>query len=181
LAAVIGGKMSRSFDTKKVTLNGILGALAVISLLLAAVLPTNRLSFYALSSFFVAITIIEYGIKAGWLLYAATALLSLIVLPDKLAIVPYVIFFGIYGIIKLYIERINKIVLEYILKVIYFNICLVAAYYFIKQVFFESIKINLPWWLLIIALEIVFIVYDYVYTLFIRYYREKLQKVLKLH
>lgn len=166
--------------TFKIALNGILGALTAISLFLASVLPTNRLSFYALSSFFIAIVIIENGIKAGWLFYISTVLLAAILVPDKLEIIPYAVFFGIYGIIKYHIEKINKLLLEYILKYVYFNICLALAVLFIKQVFAGSIKAELPWWLLIAASEVVFLVYDVVYTMFIAYYKDKIRKKIRL-
>lgn len=166
---------SNSLNSKKIALNGILGALAVVSLLLAAVVPTNTLSFYALSSFFISVVIVENGIRAGWLFFAATSLLSLIVVPDKLTLVPYVIFFGVYGIVKYYIERLNKLAPEYILKFIYFNLCAGLAVATVSRLFNNAFISGLPWWLLVIALEIVFFLYDYVYTLFIGYYRDKLR------
>jgi len=169
-----------SKKTYKMALSGILGALAVICLFLATVLPTSRLSFYALSSFFISIVIIETGTKAGWLFYIATSLLSVILVPNKLEIIPYVIFFGIYGIIKYHIEKINKLIVEYILKFTYFNLCMAAAVLFIRQVFIESIKIQLPWWLIIAAFEVVFLVYDLAYTMFIAYYKDKLRKRIRL-
>jgi len=166
---------NNSLNSKKIALNGILGALAVVSLLLAAIIPTNTLSFYALSSFFISVVIVENGIRAGWLFFVATSLLSLIVVPEKLALVPYVVFFGIYGIVKYYIEKLNKLALEYVLKFIYFNICAGIAVVTVRQLFNTALVSRLPWWLLVIALEIVFFVYDYVYTLFIGYYRDKLR------
>jgi len=169
-----------SKKTYKMALGGILGALAVISLFLATVLPTSRLSFYALSSFFISIVVIETGIRTGWLFYIATSLLAVILVPSKLEIIPYVIFFGIYGIIKYHIEKINKLIIEYILKFTYFNLCMAAAILFISEVFAESIRIQLPWWLIIAAFEVVFIVYDLVYTMFIVYYKDKLRKKLHL-
>lgn len=169
-----------SLDTKKIALNGILGALAVICLFLATVMPTNRLSFYALSSFFIAVSIIESGIRAGWIFYAATSLLALIIVPDKLGIVPYVIFFGLYGLVKYYIEKLDKIIAEYILKFVYFNICLVTALMTISRLFGYELSLKLPWWLLILALEAIFIIYDIVYTLFINYYRNKLKPRMRL-
>ena len=169
-----------SKKTFKIALSGILGALAVICLFLATVLPTSRLSFYALSSFFISIVVIEAGIKAGWLFYIATTLLSVILVPDKLEIIPYAVFFGVYGAIKYHIEKINKLLLEYILKFAYFNLCLAAAVLFIRQVFMESIKIQLPWLVIIAALEVVFLIYDVVYTMFIAYYRDRLRKKLRM-
>lgn len=169
-----------SKKTFKIALSGILGALAVICLFLATVLPTSRLSLYALSSFFISIVVIEAGIKAGWLFYIATTLLSVILVPDKLEIIPYAVFFGVYGVIKCYIEKINKLILEYLLKFAYFNLCMAVAVLFIRQVFMESIQIQLPWWAIIAALEVVFLIYDVVYTMFIAYYKDKLRKKLRL-
>jgi len=165
-------------NTKKIALSGVLGALAVVCLLLAVVLPTSKLAFYVLSSFFISVIVIEYNIKAGWLFYAATSLLSFIILPDKLGIVPYLIFFGLYGLVKFYIEKISKAVPEYMLKYVYFNLSLSIAYYLVREIFLENITVGIPWWAAVIGLEIVFAVYDYVYTLFIGYYRMKLKKVL---
>jgi hypothetical protein len=170
----------RSGKTKKIALNGILGAVAVICLLLAVIMPTSRISLYALSSFFVAVSIIESGARAGWLFYAATSLLTLIIVPDKLGIVPYAIFFGLYGIIKFYIEKLDRIVLEYILKFAFFNACMGIATWVARDLFGFAVSSKLPWWVLIIALEVVFFIYDYVYTLFVAYYKDKLRPKLKL-
>ncbi len=171
---------NHTLNTKKVALNGILGALAVTCLVLATVMPVNRLSFYALSSFFVAVVIVESGSRAGWIFYAATSLLSLMVVPEKLGIVPYVIFFGIYGIVKYYVEKLNKIIPEYAIKFVYFNVCVGVALLTVSSLFGNSIVVKLPWGLVVIALEIIFFIYDFVYTLFINYYRDKLRPRLRL-
>jgi hypothetical protein len=167
-------------NAKKVALNGILGALSLVSLFLATVIPTNRLALYALSSFFISVAIVESGVKAGWLFYLSTALLALIILPEKLGVVPYVMFFGFYGIAKYYIEKMDKIFLEYILKFIYFNFSLGIAWLLIRQFFIAELTVKLPWFVIIIALEIIFLVYDFVYTMFIAYYRDKLKRMLHI-
>jgi hypothetical protein len=168
-----------ALKTKKIALNGILGALAVICLILASILPTNRISLYALSSFFVAVSIIESGVKAGWIFYVTTSLLALIIIPEKLGIIPYVVFFGMYGIVKYYIERLNKAVIEYVIKFIYFNICVMIAFFTVRELFSINVSTSLSWWILIILLEVIFFLYDFVYTLFINYYRSKLRKWIR--
>lgn len=164
--------------TKKIALNGILGALALICLVLAAVLPTNRISLYALSSFFVTVSIIENGVKAGWVFYVCTSLLGLIIMPNKLGIIPYALFFGAYGIAKYYIEKLDKIMIEYIIKLVYFNICLGIAALTVSELFGYSMTVKLRWWLLVIILQLVFLVYDFVYSLFINYYRRRIKPKL---
>ncbi len=174
--------ITNNFSAKRIALSGILIALTVITLLFASVMPTGRLSLYALSSFFVSIIIVEYGVKWGWAFFAASSLAALAVIPVKIRTVPYIIFFGVYGIIKLYIEKLNNIVLEYILKLLYFNLCLAASVYLFKELFIQGAwtDLDFPWWIIVAGLEIIFLIYDYVYTLFIQYYRMRLKRIIKL-
>lgn len=167
-------------NTRTISLNGILGALCLVSLFLATFMPTNRLALYALSSFFISVAIVESGVKAGWLFYGSTTLLALIIIPEKLGLIPYVIFFGFYGLAKYYIEKLNRIYLEYMLKFIYFNLCLGIAWLLVRQLFVLEITVKLPWSVVVIALEVVFLIYDFVYTLFIAYYRDRLKKMLRI-
>ncbi|NTV89903.1 MAG: hypothetical protein HGA22_06020 [Clostridiales bacterium] len=171
---------NKGTSAKKIALGGILGALVLICLFFAVTLPTSRISLYALASFFVSVIIIEAGISTGWLFYVSTGLLSFVILPDKVGIIPYLVFFGLYGIVKYYIEKLDSIILEYVLKLVYFNACLVAAIFLIRNFFVTDITVNLPWWIVIVLLEVVFVIYDYVYTLFVAYFREKIKPKLGL-
>jgi hypothetical protein len=65
-------------------------------------------------------------------------------------------------------------------KIVFFNICMLSGLFLIKEFLFSNIEIKFPIWAIIVAFEIVFIIYDYVYTLFIHYYNEKLKKILKI-
>ena len=105
--------MNNATRAKKITLSGILLGFTVICVFLASVLPTSRLSLYAVSSLFTSIIIIEFGSKAGWTFYAASAVLSAVLIP-RLEVLPYIVFFGVYGLLKLYFERRQSRVLEYI-------------------------------------------------------------------
>lgn len=165
-------------NSKKVTLSGLLLALVVITLFLATVSPVNEMSLYALSSFFVSVVIIELGIKAGWAFYAASCLLSLII-PNKVALIPYIVFFGLYGIVKFYIEKLSKLALEYILKLIFFNIFVAVTVLYLNQLIPEGFQ-RYSMWALILAAELVFVIYDYAYTLFIQYYRHRIRNRLRM-
>jgi hypothetical protein len=171
--------MSDRKRVKRITLSGILLAFTVICVFLASVLPTNRLSLYAVSSLFVAVIIIEYGTKAGWTFYLASAILSAVLIP-RLEVLPFVVFFGVYGLIKLYFEKLHSRVLEYVLKVLYFNICLFLGFLFLKEFILEGVELTAPVYVVAALMEVVFIVYDYVYTLFIRFYSQRLKPKFKI-
>jgi hypothetical protein len=169
---------SKGFNTRRIAVSGLLAALAVLLLFFAAVMPTNKLSLYALSSFFISIIVTEYGIGAGWTFYAATGLLALAIVPGKIATLPYIAFFGIYGIAKYYIEKLNNIFTEYVLKLLYFNILLIISILFAQLFLDLGLTSILPWWIIVIISEVVFVIYDYAYSLFIQFYRQRLHKFL---
>jgi hypothetical protein len=167
-------------NTKIIALGGILTGICQILLYLIAVLPTSKLAFYSFISFTVAVIIIEAGVRYALIYYIANVVLAFIIVPDKIVIIPYIVFFGVYGVLKLYIEKLNKRALELIIKYIYFNICVLLGYIFIKEFMLESINIkNLPLAGFILLLEVIFFIFDYVYTLLIGYYNEKLRKYIR--
>ena len=171
--------MRERTQVKKLALSGILLAFAIICVFLAASLPTSRLTFYALSSLFLSVIIIESGLKLAWAFYIASSLLSVVLVP-RLGVIPYIVFFGIYGLIKFYSEKTHNRIFEYIIKIIYFNICLFLGLFFAKEFLLSEAQIELPLIILAVGLELVFFVYDYVYTLFIRFYSARLRPRLKL-
>lgn len=167
-----------SSSAKRIALSGILLALTLIALFFATIMPINELSLYVLCSFFVSIVVIEHGIKGGWIFYITSCLLSLII-PNKLGIVPYVVFFGMYGLIKYHIESLDKIILEYVLKLAFFNLFIAVAVAFLKELLLSNFA-RYPLWVVIAGLEAAFLVYDYTYSLFIGYYKHKLKIILKI-
>lgn len=174
-------KGNNSSNSKRLAVSGILLALTAVTLFVASIMPTSKLSLYALSSFFVSIIIMEFGIKAGWAFYVASCLLAFIAVRGSYtALIPFVLFFGVYGIIKHYIEKIRKLVIELFLKIVFFNITLAAGIIFVREFFFDPFKSRFPFWAVIIGLEIAFVVYDYVYSLFVQYYIDKIKKKLKI-
>lgn len=173
--------MNKSFSSKSLALGGVLTALTVISVFFADIIPTNTLSLYALSSFFIAIILIERGVKTSWVFYFATSLLSFVIVPDKTMVIPFVSFFGIYGVIKHYLEKYTNRVVEYILKYLFFNANVVLAYLLLKVLFeAQTLFKGFPLWIVMIILQVIFLVYDYVYTIFIQYYTTRLRKALKI-
>jgi hypothetical protein len=164
---------------KKVALMGILLAITVVTLYAESVSPTGKLSLYVLSSFFSAVVIIEAGIRAAWVFYISSCLLTLILLPNKLALTPYIVFFGIYAIFKYHVEKIGRRLPVYILKLAVFNAAVIVSYLLARSVFFQEITIKLYLWIVIPALQFIFLLYDYVYSLFITYYQVKIKRIIK--
>ena len=160
--------------SKKVAYSGILLAINMILLLLINVIPINTLFIMGLASLPISIVIMEWGPKSGVAFYMASVVLGFIVLANKVHWVIYILTFGLYGIVKYIIEQDRSIYIEYLLKIVFANIIIVVIYFLLKP--FVYIPINI---ITILVFEVVFIVYDHVYTLFIEYYNQKLKKFIK--
>ena len=116
----------RSERTKKVALCAMLSALGVVVLYLGSLIEVLDISMAVIASLFAVMAVIEYGGLAPWAIYAATGILSVVLLPSKLPAVMYILFFGFYPIVKERIERIRRRIIGWILKEIVFNVCLVS-------------------------------------------------------
>ncbi|KAJ50442.1 hypothetical protein BD780_004090 [Clostridium tetanomorphum] len=157
--------MNTSFITKA----GILTALGVILTYLSILLPTNKLFTLGLTSCLIPITIVLTNVRTGILVYIATSLLNLLLIGLRGQVFLYILFFGSYGLIKLYIEKIRNLYLEIILKFSFFNICLVISY-FIYKFFLPDNIINLPFKFIIsgwLVFQLGFFLQDYALTIII--------------
>jgi hypothetical protein len=119
----MGEKNSFKYS-KKIAVAGILTALSAAALFLENIFPTGKLGFYVFAGFLLSVVIMECGILFGWISFAASSLLAFLLVPEKTAVVPYFLFFGIYSLVKSHIEKLNRIVVELVLKFVFFNAAL---------------------------------------------------------
>ncbi len=170
---------TKSNIAKQVAFGGINILLTTVSLYLASTLPTNRIFFLALSSVFLSVIVIEFGTKTAFFNYLASSILGFLIIPNKFIMVTYILLLGYYGIVKYYIEKLDNLILEWIIKLVIFNIWLYLVYSFTYSFFFADISIKIPTLVLAVIAQVIFIVYDYAYSVAIWYYRRKLRNVIK--
>jgi len=145
---------------------GVLLGLNQLFIILSSVIETNTIILMAAAALVVGVVVVEFGRKAGIIFYIASCILGFFLTFNKIEIITYICFFGIYSIIKHYIETkiLNKYI-SYAVKIASFNISIILIYFTAK------LFINLPiqWWM-IIAAQVLFIIYDYAFTIFINQY-----------
>ena len=159
--------------SKKIAYSGILLAVNLLLFAMLNVFQTNTLFLLGLASLPIAIVIMNWGPKTGFVFYLGSIILGFIVINNKAHWIIYIFTFGIYGLIKYLVEQDRPIYVEYILKLIYANIALVAVYFIVRQFVYVPTQ-----WYLILLFEVVFLVYDYAYSLFINYYNQKLKHLI---
>lgn len=161
-------------NTRKISLTGILSAFIIIVLFLESIAPTGRLGFYVLAGFILSVIILEAGVKWAWAAYVVTCAAGFLIIPEKLNVMPYVLFFGIYTILKYHIESLRKPWLEILLKFAAFNIFLWPAWSMVKIFLPQSMTEGIMVIVTGIVSQALFVLYDILFTAWIRFYFEKI-------
>ena len=158
--------------SSKLAIGGISVALSLVILYLTNIIPINTLAILTIVSSIIPITIIKTDIKTAIMVYIITSICSFMFLPITYSIM-YIAIFGIYGIIKCFIERLHNTSLEILLKLVFFNIILAIVYFALPSIL-GNIKISIL--LMFIGANIAFLVYDYALTIVITYFFAKFNK-----
>ncbi len=168
-----------SRNTYRLSVGAMFLALTLICLYLTSVLPVMTLSLYFISSLFVIPLLTENEPGLALVMAAAASLLSLLLVPNFLLVLPYVFLFGHYGVAKYYFEKGRKKRKVLIQKLLYFNAGLALIYFVCFQIVAGEWLSSLAWyWLLLIA-QPVFFLYDWLYSKIGQLYYIRLRKFLK--
>jgi hypothetical protein len=161
--------------SKDIAYLGILLGLNQLFIILSSVIETNTIILFAAAALIVGIVIVELGRKSGIAFYIASCILGFFLTFNKIEIITYILFFGLYSIIKhvLEVKTRNKTIL-YFGKFLFFNTALVSLYFIVK--FFISFELS--WWM-ILAAQVLFIIYDYAFTIFITSYINNIKPKIK--
>ncbi len=82
--------MSTARRTKMVATLGVMAAISTILLVLGTLISINTVFFTAIAAFLVGIMVVKYGVGAGLMLFLGSAVLDLVLNPDKFHVLLYV-------------------------------------------------------------------------------------------
>lgn len=159
---------------KDISLGGILVALTIVTLYLTLLIPTNTIAIMTLASVYIPICLIRSNIKTSIFVYVASTIISFFILPINYSIM-YALFFGVYGLVKHFIEKLNKIPFEITIKLLFFNIVLTIGLLALK-LFGVGIDMKFSVGIMYILAQPVFLVYDYALSTLITMYYKKFHK-----
>lgn len=173
----------------KVSLGGVVAALGLVLMFLTAVIPFGTYAFPTFAGMLLVLIVFNLGYGYALMIYFVTAVLSFLLIPDKEAALYYTAFLGFYPIIKGLIERIRLKPLQYSVKLVLFNACVITAFYIglkllsIPRESFMLFGVYLPWVFLIIG-NVFFVIYDLcvtrLVTLYLIKWHNRLNKNTKL-
>lgn len=159
--------------TKSLALCAILAAIGVVLVMLASVLPTCRLALTAVASLLPAVAMIHCGYAWSAMTYGTTGILALLLAPTKACAVLFVLVLGYHGITKAVAERGNRVV-EWIIKLAVFNAAVTVLYLLFRAIFLELIPSNLVLAGLYVAMNVVFVIYDFVFSGLMAVYQKRI-------
>ncbi len=155
----------------RVALTSMLTALSLVFLYAASVVPSGRLGLVAAAGIFPAAAVVSGGAGAGFLCYAASALLSLLLVPGRPSLLLYPLFFGLYPQLKHFIERLGNLLLEWLCKLVLCNAALALFWRFLGTVLLTELPAGLANFRMLLAVgNAVFILYDYGFSRLIGFY-----------
>ena len=172
--------------TSQTALCAIMAGLSVTLMLSTTIIPFMSYAIPALCGALMLVIVVECNKKWALLVYACVSILSLIIIPDKSAGFAYMLVFGYYPILKAFLESKLPKWLSYFLKLLTFNVVLIASFYFVLHFFgidtegIEWLEPYLTKWfiipVIIIFASIFLLMYDSVLSKLIIIYKMKLRK-----
>ena len=163
--------------TKKLTLSSILTALGAVIMALGAMVEVLDLSVCVLASLIVVFIYLEIGSPYTWLTWLATSLISFLIFPGKTVWLNYFLIFGVYPLLKAYIEKLPRAV-WLLIKLCYANAVIVAMFFLMELVFGVPLFEKDALWLkavLYVVINVAFIAYDLFITMAVRIYFLKIR------
>jgi hypothetical protein len=172
-------------ETKKLAISAMMCALGVAFMTLGAVIETLDLTVGAIASLLVVFVYIEIGRPYHYLVWICTTLITALVFPGSALWVEYLLIFGIYPILKAYIEKLPKwswwpVKLVYINSVV--GLLALAMEKLLGIPFFEDegVWMRVLFWGL---LNVAFVMYDIFLRTLLRVYfvkyRERIISLIK--
>lgn len=155
-------------------------ALGTVFLFLTGVWPFGTAALLCAASAFVAFSVLECGIGYGVLCYLVIAALSFLLVPDKtVTLWEFVLLLGYYPVVKCCIERLNRLWLEWGIKVLFFSAMTVLLLLLFQYVLSIPIVAKFPVWLYGVGGVGLLAVYDYALSLLLSYYQNRLKGKLR--
>lgn len=170
----------------KIAVCGMCTALSVVLMFVGGLLYVFTYVVPMLMGIVMAMINKTFGRSSALTIYFATTVLSLLLVSEKECVLMYALFFGYYPVIRPYLDKIKSKVGRVIVKFVIFNVAValveILSVYVFGIPFFDGEIAS--YWLVIVfavAMNIIFLMYEYVLKNFLKIYEAKIEpKVKKL-
>lgn len=116
-------------QTGKIAFGGVLVALGTGCMLLTNLIPIATYALPVLAGLTIMLAVIELDKRWAMMIYAATAIVAMLLVTDVEAKLIYLMFFGYYPVLKSVFESLHRPNFCIGLKFSVFNLAVIASYY----------------------------------------------------
>lgn len=164
----------------RIVLVAVLSALSLVFLYAASTVPAARLGVVAIAGLFPAGAVVSAGLGAGFFCYSVSGLLGLLLIPDKGNALLYLIFLGLWPMLKSLCERLPRRWMEWGAKLVLFNGALSLLWFGLRAVLLPFLPAALSSTGLVYAAgNVAFLIYDMGCSKLIGFYVVRIDRVLR--
>jgi len=150
--------------TRLLSESGIFTGLSLVVLFLSTISPVNKIFIASASALILEVFVKRNRVKAAFMVYLSTAILSLVFLPYKMIAILYVTLFGGYSLVRNILLVKNRL-LKRTLMVLYFNFVMFSLFFLTDQLMENILQkiINGPFWqnlILFFVIQLAVLLYD---------------------
>lgn len=158
-----------------------LSTLSLVILYGSSAVPLGQLGLVALAGLVPAASIVSSGsVRAGLFCYVVTGCLGLLVVPNKGNIILYLLFFGLYPVIKSLAECRSARVMSFVYKQAFFNVALSVIWFGMRQILLPFLPVELEHTGLIYLVgNLIFPIYDIGFSQVIMFYTRRIDCILR--
>ena len=170
--------MKKKNNTKRLTVCAMMAAVGVVILYLGSFVEVLDISVAVAASLIATVIVIDYGAPSAFSVYGVTAILSLLLVPQKFPAAAYAFFFGYYPIVKQKIERIRKRALQWVIKSLVFIAATAATVVFLS-LFTPDAPVGILMAVFAVLALVTLFLYDIALTRVISFYVWRLRNRVK--
>lgn len=166
------GRQDYLKKSTQVAIGGLSAAICLLLMFMTGLIPLSSYIFPSMAGIVLIAVAQENGNRSAVLVYVVTSLLALMIVPDREAVILFIMLLGYYPILKPKIEC-NPLLVRLFLKLLLLNISVISFYFVLKYLFAmpdmaEGLKYG-AYTLLILA-NLTFFLYDHLVGQLMRIY-----------
>lgn len=168
-------------SARLIAFSAVLGGLALLLLYVSCAVPAGLWGLTAAAGLCPLAVVASIGVRGGLLCWGGVSILALLFLPDKFCALLFVLLFGIYPVVKSVAERRKNRVTGWLLKLALFNASLTVLFVTMGAIMAASLPqiVGQSSWLLYLAGNAVFVIYDFGLTKLIGFYLSRVDRAVR--
>ena len=151
----------RNNKVRNLAFSSMVVAVNVVICAVASFFSTMSLAITAISGIVIAFLVLQCGYKYSLLAYIASAVLAILLTPNKECAIYYALLFGHYPILKLFLQRIEKKFFVWLIKLLAANVLYAVVFVITTYIIGVSEVIgNYEFYITMLLFNIAFVLYD---------------------